>query len=128
MILSMYYPIFEKEKCLGYVGAGVYASHLMDVLLDLNIEGLPNSEYVFLNVEDGTYLYNENETLLNTKTTDRGYQEILKRIKSENHSLVGTYSYQTQDGIDQWVVYKCRQVHSHCLKEQYSRRTPLINL
>lgn len=106
MILSMYYPIFEKEKCLGYVGAGVYASHLMDVLLDLNIEGLPNSEYVFLNVEDGTYLYNEDETLLNTKTTDCGYQEILKRIKSENHSLVGTYFYQTQDGIDQLVVYK----------------------
>lgn len=106
MILSMYYPIFEDEKCLGYVGAGVYASHLMDSLLDLNIEGLPNSEYVFLNVENSTYLYNKDETLLNTKTTDCGYQEILKRIKSENTSLVGTYSYQTQDGIDQLVVYK----------------------
>ena len=55
MILSMYYPIFKGEKCLGYVGAGVYASRLMDVLLDLNIEGLPNSEYVFLNVENSTY-------------------------------------------------------------------------
>ena len=29
MILSMYYPIFEGEKCIGFVGAGVYASHLM---------------------------------------------------------------------------------------------------
>ena len=25
MILSMYYPIFEGQKCIGYVGAGVYA-------------------------------------------------------------------------------------------------------
>ena len=33
MILSMYYPIFEGRRCTGYVGAGVYASHLMDSLL-----------------------------------------------------------------------------------------------
>ncbi len=66
MILSMYYPLFEGQECIGYVGAGVYASRLMDVLLDLNIEGLPNSEYVFLNVETGKYLYHEDESLLNT--------------------------------------------------------------
>lgn len=53
MILSMYYPIFEGQACIGYVGAGVYADHLMDSLLDLDIKGLPNSEYVFLNVENG---------------------------------------------------------------------------
>lgn len=47
MILSMYYPIFEGKRCIGYVGAGVYASHLMDSLLNLNIKGLPDSEYVF---------------------------------------------------------------------------------
>lgn len=45
MILSMYYPIFEDEQCIGYVGAGVYASHLMDALLNLDIKGLPNSEF-----------------------------------------------------------------------------------
>lgn len=29
----------------------------MDVLLGLDIQGLPGSEYVFLNVETGVYLY-----------------------------------------------------------------------
>ena len=43
MILSMYYPLFEDDSCIGYVGAGVYASRLMDVLLGLNIEGLPRT-------------------------------------------------------------------------------------
>ena len=38
-------------------GGGVYASRLMDALLNLNIKGLPNSEYVFLNVDTGVYLY-----------------------------------------------------------------------
>ena len=32
------------------------------------IKGLPNSEYVLLNAETGTYLYHENEELLNQET------------------------------------------------------------
>lgn len=106
MIISMYYPLFEGEKCIGYVGAGVFASRLMDSLLDLEIGGLPNSEYVFLNVETGTYLYHEDEALLNTETKDLGYQEIIRLIKNGHDTQAGTYSYRDENGIDQLVVYK----------------------
>lgn len=106
MILSMYCPVFEGNRCIGYVGAGVYASRLMDALLDLEIEGLPNSEYVFLNAETGMYLYHENEELLNTETTDEGYLEILKKVKSDGGTQAGTYSYQDEEGVNQLVVYK----------------------
>lgn len=88
------------------MGAGVYASRLMDVLLDLDIEGLPNSEYVFLNVDTGMYLYHQDESLLNTETTDSGYQEILKRIKEDGTTQAGTYSYRDENGVKQMVVYK----------------------
>ena len=57
MILSMYYPIFENQECIGYVGAGVFANKLMDALLGLDIKGLPDSEYAFLNVDTGVYIY-----------------------------------------------------------------------
>jgi len=106
MILSIYYPIFEGPKCIGYVGAGVYASRLMDSLLDLDIKGLPNSEYVFLNVENGVYLYHENEALLNTETTDAGYLEIIRRIQEDGSTQANTYSYQNENGESQLVVYK----------------------
>lgn len=106
MILSMYYPIFDGQECIGYVGAGVYASRLMDVLLDLDIKGLPYSEYVFLNVETGMYLYHEDESLLNTQTTDRGYQEILGRIRADGTSQAETYTYADEGGVEQLVVYK----------------------
>lgn len=106
MILSMYRPIFQGEQCIGYVGAGVYASQLMDVLLGLDIKGLPNSEYVFLNVENGVYLYHEDETLLNTETTDAGYLEILQRIRTEQDTQASIFSYQDENGVDQLVVYK----------------------
>lgn len=106
MIISMYYPLFEGEKCIGYVGAGVYASRLMDALLDLDIEGLPNCEYVFLNVDTGTYLYHEDESLLNTQTNDSGYQDIIQRIKKDGSTQAGTYSYRDENRVNQLVVYK----------------------
>ena len=106
MILSMYYPIFDGQRCIGYVGAGVYASHLMDSLLNLNIKGLPDSEYVFLNVDTGVYLYHEDETLLNTQTTDVGYQEIIRRIQADGSTEASTYSYRDENGTKQLVVYK----------------------
>ncbi len=106
MILSMYYPIFEEGECIGYVGAGVYADRLMDVLLGLDIQGLPGSEYVFLNVETGVYLYHEKEELLNTETEDSGYQEIIRRIKEDGGTQAGTYAYEDEGGVEQMVVYK----------------------
>lgn len=106
MILSMYYPLFEGQRCIGYVGAGVYAGNLMDSLLNLDIKGLPNSEYVFLNVDTGVYLYHEDDELLNTETTDEGYREIIRRIQADGGTQANTYSYRDENGVRQLVVYK----------------------
>ena len=106
IILSMYYPIFENGTCIGYVGAGVFASRLMDALLDLDIKGLPNSEYVFLNAQTGVYLYHEDAALLNTKTKDAGYLEIIRGMQSNDSTEAGTYSYVDENGVEQLVVYK----------------------
>ena len=106
MILSMYCPIFEGDSCIGYVGAGVYAGRLMDVLLGLDIKGLPNSECVFLNVEDGVYLYHEEEELLNTETEESGYQGIIRRIKEDGDTSANTYFYRDDSGVKQLIVYK----------------------
>lgn len=106
MILSMYYPLFAADQCIGYAGAGVYASELMDVLLGLEMKGLPNSEYIFLNLENGVYLYHENQELLNTETTDPGYLEILQQIRRNENTQANTYTYRDENGVNQLVVYK----------------------
>lgn len=106
MILSMYYPIFENQKCIGYVGAGVFANQLMDALLGLDIKGLPDSEYAFLNVDTGVYLYHEDKAQLNNITEDSGYLEIIRRIKKDGNTEAATYAYRDEKGEDQLVVYK----------------------
>ncbi len=99
MVLSMYYPIFENGTCIGYVGAAVFADQLMDSLLDLELEGLPGCEYIFLNAENGVYLYHEDKALLNTETTDPDCLEIINRVKTG-----GTGSYAGENG--NFTVYK----------------------
>lgn len=106
MIISMYYPIFENGTCIGYIGGAVFANALMDSLMELDIPGLPNSEYVFINAETGLYLYHENEELINTETTDTGYLEIMKRVQSGHSTQLETYKYTDENGTGQFVVYQ----------------------
>lgn len=107
MVISMYYPLFdESDRCIGYVGSAVYASNLMDSLLSLDIKGLPDSEYIFLNSETGTYLYNKDEKLLNTKTEDEGFLEILEEIKNNPEITTGIKKVTSDNGDNAIVVYK----------------------
>ena len=80
MCISMYYPVFENGECLGFVGAAVFANNLMESITSLEIGGLPNVEYIFLNVETGEYLYNSDELLLCTVTEEKGCLEVLDKL------------------------------------------------
>ena len=100
MILSMYHPIFENGSCIGYVGAGVFADQLMNSLLEHDMEGLPNSQYTFLNAETGVYLYHKDASMLNTETEDESCLEIMKKVQAGDE--VGTYL--AKDGT--FTVYR----------------------
>lgn len=106
MVISMYYPIYEGEECIGYVGAGVYADRLMDALLDLQLKSLPDSEYVFINAETGVYLYHEDDSLLNTEIQDKGHLEVIKRVQEGGGTSPEAYTYKDGSGKKQIVVYK----------------------
>jgi len=99
MVISMYCPLFENGTCIGYVGAAVFADQLMNSLLDLELDGLPGCEYIFMNAENGVYLYHEDESLLNTVTTDPDCLEVISRANAG-----GTGSYAGENG--NFTVYK----------------------
>ena len=106
MCISMYYPLFEGKECIGFVGAAVYASKLMDSLLSIEVQGLPQSEYVFLNVQTGEYLYNKYEELLCTVTEDKGYQKIMQQLRDGEADETGIFNYTDAKGVKQVVVYQ----------------------
>ena len=88
MVVSMYYPIFEGEKCIGYVGGAVYAKRLMDSLLELELKSLPNNNstgranynacsYNRLKNFRSTILYHKYHTLLQMLLALQHDKEIL---------------------------------------------------
>lgn len=106
MCISMYCPIYDGDTCIGFAGAAVYAENLMDSLLSLKLDSLPDSEYVFLNAETEEYLYNEDKELLCTQTTDAGYQKMLAAVKKNSSISTGVQEYTDENGVEQLVFYR----------------------
>lgn len=106
MVISMYYPLFEDGECIGFVGSAVYASQLMESLISLDVKGLPDSEYVFLNAATGEYLYNEDKELISTITEEKGYLDMLELVNKDNSDEKGIMEYRDSEGVEQVVVYQ----------------------
>ena len=104
MIISMYYPVFDGDSCIGYVGCAVYADQVMQVLGELTIDRLPNSRYVLIDAETGLYIYNTRSELINTITDDEGCLELIDRVKS-GEETVGEYSYYDSDNVSYLLSY-----------------------
>lgn len=107
MVMSLNYPLFDaSNKCIGYVGAAVYANKLMDSILTIKMEGMPNAEYVFINTDSGKYIYNKDDELINTDVQDKAYQNIIEKINNDSKIDIGIENAQNEDSSDSIVVYK----------------------
>lgn len=104
MVISMYYPVFDGDSCIGYVGCAVYADQVMQVLGEPTIDRLPNSRYILIDAETGLYIYNTRSELINTITDDKGCLELIDRVKS-GEETVGEYSYYGSDNVSYLLSY-----------------------
>ncbi|MBP0958099.1 MAG: methyl-accepting chemotaxis protein [Oscillospiraceae bacterium] len=105
MVMSLYYPIYDNNECIGFVGSAVYADRLMESITGLEIKGLPNKEYIFLNAADASYIYNEDSSLINEVSEDKGCLGIIDIIKGGNTAPIGSYSYTDNDGTSYLAAY-----------------------
>lgn len=122
MVMSLYYPIYDNDTCIGFVGSAVYADQLLDSIANLEIKGLPNKEYIFLNVADARYIYNEDSELINQISEDKGCLGILDMIKGGKTDTTGSYSYTDTDGTKYLSVYNYMADRDwiFMVKDQYS--------
>ena len=129
MVMSLYYPIYENDACIGFVGSAVYADRLMESIANLEIKGLPNKEYIFLNAADSTYIYNQDSTLINTVSEDKGCLDIIETVKSGKSDTTGTYSYTDNDGISYLAVYNYMSDRNwiFMVKDKYSEVFNSVN-
>ena len=104
LVVSMYSPIMEGDKPIGFVGGAVLASGLKDLLDASVMVGFEHATYSLINVNEGVYIFDSNEELLNTEITDPSVLKVIDAIG--NGSEGGNIEYKGEDGADYFSVYK----------------------
>ncbi len=101
-VVSLYYPIFEGEEPLGYVGGAIYSEDLRDTLNHLSeTDGDSQTEYMLLDAAAGTYIFCAAEDRIGTDIGEDRIREVMELAKAGD----GFYEYR-QDGREMMAVYR----------------------
>ncbi|MGN0413305.1 MAG: methyl-accepting chemotaxis protein [Lachnospiraceae bacterium] len=102
-VIAMYAPVFDGEEIIGFVGGATLAQGMKDILDAAKIAGLENAEYSLINLNKGVYIFDKDETLINTEVEKEPLLAIMEEAKSGVEK--NTVEYQ-EDGQSYFSVYK----------------------
>jgi hypothetical protein len=107
LVLSMYCPIYDSDgkTPLGFVGGATMAANLKTVLDELSIKGLENVKYTLINVNTGTYIFDENEELMATQIEDPVLLSIIDKVAGNKEQSIDTKEYIGTDNAKHIAVY-----------------------
>lgn len=103
-VVSMYYPIFDGDQPLGYVGAAIYAEELRNTLDALSGEGGKKTDYMLLDAAKGTYIFCADEEKIGTEIEEENVSKVIELAKKGGEEKT-TYEY-TENGKDKLAVYQ----------------------
>lgn len=102
-VVSMYYPIFDGDKPLGYVGAAIYADELKNMLDQLQEDGSKNKDYMLLDATANTYIFSPDEEKMGAVIEEDNVLQIIERAMG-GQAGENFYEYK-EDGIDRLSVF-----------------------
>ena len=103
-VVSMYYPLYEGDKPLGYVGAAVYAEELRNTLDALSGEGASKTDYMLLDAAKGTYIFCADEAKIGTEIQEENVSKVIE-LAQNGQGTEASYEY-TEGGKDMLAVYQ----------------------
>lgn len=96
LCLSMYAPVYDQnENPIGYVGGGVFSAQLEDVLSNLKISGMKNTQFYMVNTQTKMNLINPDEKLLAAESEDPVLLDVIDRANEHPKTKTGHF---TTDG------------------------------
>lgn len=102
-VISMYAPIIDNGTPIGFVGGAILSKGLKELLDATNAVGMDNATYSIINVNNGVYIFDSDESLINTEISDKVVLDILDDVK--NGASDGKLSYENESGEDYSAVY-----------------------
>ena len=103
LIISMYAPIYDNGKPLGFVGGAVQAAGLREQFNAAGTYGFSEVSCTLINLKNNLYIFDDNEDLINTEITDGNILDIMARIR-EGESQ-GHVTYTGEDGEAYFSVF-----------------------
>lgn len=104
LVISMYVPIFDNGTPIGFVGGAVRAAGLKELLDATNASGLENMTYSLINADTGVYIFDSDETLMDTEVQDTVLLDMMEKVKSGEDT--GRVEFVDEGGNDYFSVYK----------------------
>lgn len=104
-IVSMYKAVYnDAGEPIGLVGLGIYTDRLIDNLNSLKIKGIDDSFYSMVNVNDGKYVFNNDEELVTKTAENDEIQKLCEDLKGTKKSGGGSFEYE-KDGVKYISTY-----------------------
>ncbi len=104
-VIVNYYTIYDNGKAIGYVGAAVNATGLMDILNGLEMKGLDNSQYYLVNANTSVYIFAKETKNIGQEVKDTNLLKIISTVKDNEKIDTSTFEYTGSSG-DMLAVYK----------------------
>ena len=104
LVISMYVPMYEGKTPVGFVGGALKAAGMKDLLDASSVAGYDSATYSLINVDTGVYIFDNDETLMNTEIKDPNILKVVDEIKNKKES--GSIQYTGSDGEKYFSVYK----------------------
>ncbi len=104
LVIAMYVPIFDNGAPIGFVGGAVRAAGLKELLDATNASGLENTTYSLINADTGVYIFDSDETLMDTEVQDTVLLDMMEKVKGGE--ATGRVEFADKDGNDYFSVYK----------------------
>ncbi len=87
VVIVYYYPLYDTQgNGVGYVGAGINASGIIDVLNSMEFHGWDNAYMMLLSADSSSYIWAPDETLIGSAIEDENLLGIISAASAEETS------------------------------------------
>lgn len=108
LMVSMYCPVYDEDgtTMVGYVGGGAFFEGLETLLNSLKAGTESTNRYCMINVETGTYIYCEDESLMTKEITDSMLLDVIAKINEDTTKTNGSLEYMDAEMGDSIACYE----------------------
>ena len=102
-VVSMYYPVYNRNEPLGYVGGAIYAQDLKNTL-DGMTEGENKTDYMLLDAAKSTYIFCPDQEKIGAEIQEENISKVIELAKGSD-GAAASHEF-VENGKDMLALYQ----------------------